>query len=49
MTGSAVEEATKRDEVMKLIQDMPYMKGNDLSVPLSNKLYSQFEKMISVE
>lgn len=25
------------------------MRGNDLSVPLSNKLYSQFEKMISVE
>ena len=34
---------------MQLIDELPYMRGNDLSVPLSNKLYGQFEKMISVE
>ena len=35
--------------MMKMIEDLPYMQGNDLSVPLSNKLYSQLEKMISNE
>lgn len=34
------DQATKREEVMQLIDELPYMRGNDLSVPLSNKLYS---------
>ena len=43
------DQATKRDEMLEMIEELPYMQGNDLSVPLSNKLYSQLEKMISAE
>ena len=43
------DQATKRDQLVKLIEDMPTIPGKFLVVPLSNKLNLKLEKMFETE
>ena len=49
LSEEEIDQATKHSEVMTIIEQMPYMRGQDLSVPLSNAMYVKLEKMITVE
>ena len=40
-----VDQTTKRDDLLKLIEQMPSMKGSDLSVPVSNQLQQKLDNM----
>ena len=39
------DQATKRDELLKIINEMPSMKGANLSVPISNHLQIKLDSM----
>lgn len=42
-------QATKRDDIVKLIHDMPSIKGDRLIVPLSNQQLINLNKMFKNE
>lgn len=42
------DQAIKRDDLLKLIEEMPRMRG-DLHVPLSNEMYAQLENLLHAE
>lgn len=41
--------ATKRDALVKLIEEMPAIPGKFLNVPLNNELHRKLEKMFDTE
>ena len=43
------EQAIKKDALLERIFQMPFLKGRDLQVPLSNTLYGKLEDMIMAE
>ena len=43
------DQATKRDDIVQKIQDMPFIPGNYLNIPLSNTQIRNIEKMFEYE
>jgi len=42
-------QATKRDELLDQIDEMEYIEGSQLNVPMSNQMFIKLEQMFKIE